>query len=273
MPLRTVDLKSRVGTEVIADVDTLLSGNHAAELRSLLERRGILLFRRINFTEEQHVAFSRTLGSVVDHGENGVVTVSMDKAVFPPAELFKASFFWHFDGSVDAIPPRASLLTARALSTNGGGVTEFANTYAAYEDLPEDEKKAHDRIRVIHSLEANQRVVNPMPSYATLLEWRRVSPHPRSHPLVWHHQSGRNSLVLGATSSHVDGMALEDGRGLLCRLLDWATQEQYVYRHSWEVGDLIVYDNYGVLHRVSPYDAASGRLMQRTTLVGEEEIA
>lgn len=273
MTLKTVDLKPRVGTEVVADIDTLLSGKHSEELRDLLEQRGILLFRRINLSEEQHVRFSRTLGKVVENDGNSVVTVSMDKAIFPPAELFKASFFWHLDGSIDEVPPRASLLTARALSQTTGGLTDFANTYAAYDDLPEEEKEAYDRVRVIHSLEANQRVVDPLPSYRTLLEWRRVSPHPRSHPLVWHHKSGRNSLVLGATTSHVDGMALEDGRGLLCRLLDWATQPQYVYRHTWEVGDLIVYDNTGVLHRVTPYDAESGRLMQRTTLVGEEDIA
>lgn len=272
MPLKAIELKPRVGSEVIADVDALLSGEHASELRDLLEQRGMLLFRRINLSEAQHVAFSRTLGNVVEHGDDGVVTVSMDKAIFAAADYFKASFFWHFDGSVDEIPPRASLLTARVLSGNGGGETDFANTYAAYEDLPDEEKRAYDRVRVIHSFEANQRVVDPMPSYATLMSWRRMYPHPRSHPLVWHHKSGRNSLTLGATASHIDGMALEDGRGLLCKLLDWATQDRYVYRHEWEVGDLVVYDNTGVLHRVTPYDAESGRIMQRTTLVGEEDV-
>lgn len=278
MALKTVDLKPRIGTEVLTDIDTLLSGQHAAELRDLLEQRSILLFRRINMSQEQHLAFSRTLGTVVADGDSkaglkdGIANVSMDKRVMPIADYFKASFFWHFDGSVNEIPPRASLLTARALSQTGGGVTEFANTYAAYEDLPADEKEAYDKVRVIHSLEANQRVVDPMPSYATLLEWRRMSPHPRSHPLVWHHASGRNSLVVGATASHIDGWALEDGRGVLARLLDWTTQPQYVYSHTWEVGDMIVYDNSGALHRVSPYDEASGRLMQRTTLVGEEQF-
>ena len=168
------------------------------------------------------------------------------------------------------MPTRASLLTARKLSDTGGD-TLFANTYAAWDDLPEDTKQEIDSLRVIHSFETTQRMFKPQPSYGELLEWQKKKP--RSHPLVWTHRSGRKSLLLGAAASHIEGMAPEAGRLLLCRLHEWATQEKYIYRHQWMLGDLLIWDNTGTMHRVEPYPADSGRLMIRTALMGEERVA
>ena len=271
MTLKTIDLTPRLGTEVKLDADALLSGAHTGELRNLLERRGALVFRGLNFTAEQLLAFSRTLGEVVPE-RTAVRKISLDEKEHTGSDYLKASFYWHLDGTLDEFPALATLLSAQVLSKSGGGQTEFANTYAAYEYLSDEEKKAYDQVRAIHSFETVQRVVTPMPSYAQLMEWRRIHDRPRSHPLVWHHRSGRKSLVLGATASHIEGMSLDEGRGLLCRLLDLATQPRNVYRHEWEVGDLVVYDNTGTLHRAIPYAADSGRLMHRTALVGEEQL-
>ena len=76
----------------------------------------------------------------------------------------------------------------------------------------------------------------------------------KEHPLVWTHQSGRRSLVLGATTSHVVGMDVDEGRALLDDLLARATTPDRVYRHEWTVGDMVIWDNRGVLHRACPYD-------------------
>lgn len=60
---------------------------------------------------------------------------------------------------------------------------------------------------------------------------------------------------------------------LLTELREWATQPQFVYEHEWTVGDLVIWDNSGTMHRAMPYAADSGRLLNRTVLEGEEEIA
>jgi alpha-ketoglutarate-dependent taurine dioxygenase len=90
---------------------------------------------------------------------------------------------------------------------------------------------------------------------------------------VWKHQSGRRSLVIGATAAYVVGMDPPESMDLLVRLRDWATQPQFVYRHDWQLGDIVMWDNTGTLHRALPYDADSGRLLHRTMLQGEEPIA
>jgi len=167
-------------------------------------------------------------------------------------------------------PNLATLLSARRLS-RAGGQTQFANTYAAYEDLPESEQKYLDTLKVVHNLANMQRVVNPTATEAEVQVWQRNAE--KTHPLVWRHRSGRKSLVLGTTASHIEGMSLAEGRSLLGRLMEWATQPQFVYTHEWRLGDLVVWDNTGTMHRAVPYASDSGRMMHRTTLVGEELLA
>jgi alpha-ketoglutarate-dependent sulfate ester dioxygenase len=74
------------------------------------------------------------------------------------------------------------------------------------------------------------------------------------------------------TADHVVGMDLEEGRELLDELLARATRPERVYRHEWTEGDLVIWDNTGVMHRVTPYDPSSEREMHRTTMSGDEPI-
>ncbi len=123
----------------------------------------------------------------------------------------------------------------------------------------------------MHSVAATLRRVHPNPTPEQEEQWLR-SPS-AEHPLVWRHRSGRHSLVLGATASHIVGMDRDDGERLLDDLLDRATRPELVYRHTWTVGDTVIWDNRGVLHRALPYDDSSPRDMHRTTLLGDEPIA
>ncbi len=163
----------------------------------------------------------------------------------------------------------ATVLSAHAVAASGGE-TEFASSYEAYERLSAEEKARAESTRVVHTFEAAQRLINDDPSPEELAMWRRRPS--KEHPLVWRHQSGRRSLVLGATASHVVGMDPDEGRALLDELLERSTTAEQVYRHQWAVGDLVIWDNRGVLHRALPYDPASPRDMHRCTLAGDEVI-
>jgi alpha-ketoglutarate-dependent taurine dioxygenase len=266
--LTIADLAPQIGSEIESDVPTLLSGVHAARIRALLEDRGVVIFRELNLTDQQQVAFTKTLGTIVEEGENNIYKVSLDPMENVSAEYLKGAFFWHIDGTLQNVPVLASLLSCWRPSPTGGQ-TEFCNTYAAYDDLPEADKKTLDTLQVVHSQEAAQRYVNPEPTYAELQAWRnRVAP--RTLPLVWKHRSGRKSLVLGSTAAHVVGLKAEDSAELLCRLRDHATQPQYKYCHEWKVGDLVIWDNTGTMHRALAYPLDCGRMMHRTKLQGEE---
>jgi alpha-ketoglutarate-dependent taurine dioxygenase len=262
------DLTQRIASELQTDIDNLLGGTYASDIRQLLEERGVVAFRALNLSEEQQLTFTKTLGT--DSQKYEVTKITMDPLENPKADYIKGAFYWHIDGTMLDVPSFASIMSPRRLSESGGQ-TEFANTYAAYDDLSDVEKRSLEGLRVVHMFETAQRYVRPEPSYDELLKWQEYKPN--TLPLVWTHRSGRKSLVLGSTASHVEGMDLREGWLLLTRLREWATQPRFVYRHEWELGDLVIWDNTGTMHRALPYAMDSKRLMYRTQISGDEPFA
>jgi len=262
------DITPRIGTRIIADKYTLLGGTCANEIRDLLEQRGVLVFPKIDLTDDEQIAFTKTLGTFAHevHGEE-IYKVTMDSAENVRADYLKGAFYWHIDGTMSDMPILASILTARVLPKEGGD-TDFCSTYAACEDLPEQKKKEIEGLRVLHSFWNSQLYHNPEPTLAKLEEWMQLGT--KELPLVWTHRSGRKSLVLGNTAQYVIGMESMESAKLLHGLREWATSEPFSYRHHWSPGDMVMWDNTGTMHRATPYDAGSGRMMHRTKLEGEE---
>jgi alpha-ketoglutarate-dependent taurine dioxygenase len=272
--LTTEKLGDTVGAVVVgADCDRLVDDDALpAWCLDALEANGVLVFKNLHIDDATQVAFSRRLGHVevfpnADPPE--IFRVTLDAKKNPAAAYLRGTFDWHIDGCTDDIPIKATLLSARAVAT-AGGETEFASSYAAYESLSADERERADAERVVHTIEASQRLVNPNPSDDELTMMRARPP--KEHPLVWNHRSGRRSLVLGATTDHIVGMDPDESRTRLDELLERSTAPERVYRHEWEVGDMVIWDNRGVMHRALRYDATSPRDMHRTTLSGDESI-
>jgi alpha-ketoglutarate-dependent taurine dioxygenase len=280
MSLLTINkLTASVGAEVTGLEPEQLAGDDAlgSAVLDALEDNGVLVFPGLGLDPEAQVEFCRRLGAI-DHSSDGhhpiagIYPVTLDKSKNSSADYLRATFDWHIDGCTptnDECPQKATVLSAKQVAASGGE-TEFANSYAAYEAFSDEEKQRFGALRVVHSLEASQRRVHPDPSPELVAKWRSRPTH--EHPLVWTHRSGRKSLVLGASADYVVGMDLDEGRALLAELLDRATQPDLVYSHRWSVGDTVIWDNNGVLHRAAPYDPDSPREMLRTTVLGDEPI-
>lgn len=272
--LTTKKLGASVGAEVLdVDATRLLEDVTLPQAcMEALEENGVLVFRALHIDDDTQVAFSKRLddvGKAEPAAPPRIFNVTLDPTKSATADYLRGTVYWHIDGAQDDVPSKATTLSAHVISEEGGE-TEFASTYAAYDDLTAAEKKRYDDLRVVHSLEASQRLVFPDPTPEQLAAWR--SKPDKEHPLVWRHRSGRRSLVLGVSASHVVGMEQAEGRALLDDLLERSTAPERVYRHEWQVGDLVIWDNTGVMHRVHPYDPASGREMHRTTMSGDEPI-
>lgn len=260
-----------IGSRVDLDKQALLSGAYATEIRALLEERGVLVFPQVGFSEEEHIAFTATLGDYVPDRPDGAATeITIDPAAGRSADYTRASFYWHFDGYMNEVPILGSILCCIAPSASGGN-TEFCSTYAAWDALPDEHKARIEGLQALHAMAGAQLSVDPEPSYATFAEWRKV--RHAALPLAWTHRSGRKSLVIGNTAINVIGMDLIEGLDLLVWLRDWATQPRFVYSHAWQAGDAVLWDNTGTLHRATPYPASGGRKMRRTKLAGEEPFA
>lgn len=260
-----------------ASGDELVHRKAADRCLELLAEHGVVIYRELDIGDDDLVAFTRLLGEpevarTSEHRHPEIDTITLDPAKTDAvlAGYRRGNFHWHIDGATIQVPQKATLLTAREVDPAGGD-TEFASTFLAYEALPEAEKARIDGLTVVHSFAAAQLRANPDPSDEERAAWERVPS--RTHPLVWTRGNGRKSLLVGATAGEVVELPGDEGRALLERLLEWATQPRFVLRHQWRRGDLVIWDNTGMLHRALPFEPTSRRLMHRTTLVGEEAVA
>jgi alpha-ketoglutarate-dependent taurine dioxygenase len=271
-------ITSTIGLQVTGmTADRFAAADAAREAQRALDEHGVVIYREAHIDDDELLVFSRRLGTLVvqptgEHRHPEIQTITLDPAKTNAllASYRQGNFHWHIDGATGAVPQKATLLTARAVDPAGGD-TEFANTYAAYAALSKAERSEIADLRVLHTFARAQSLANPDATDEQRAQWDRVPS--RVHPLVWSRRSGRKSLLLGATADEVVGWPADRGRALLDRLLAWSTQSQFALRHTWRVGDLVVWDNTGMLHRALPFAPSSVRLMHRTTLQGEEEVA
>ncbi|MFT4046175.1 MAG: TauD/TfdA family dioxygenase [Solimonas sp.] len=275
MGIQYEPIKQSVGAIVHADKAALQDPAFASQVMEMVMKHGVVVFPKIGLTDAEQLAFTDKLGARVhfatsapgaDASAEGVYTVTLDPKINNQPEYVLGTFFYHMDGmATDGIPPpRATVLSCRRKAAQGGQ-TEFASTVAAYEALPEDEKQALEKLRVVHSVVAGVREVQD----ALHLDERRRGIK-AERPLVWKKPDGSKSLLIGYTAEEVVGMSQAEGRALLIRLIEWAAQPAFAYKHEWSEGDLVIWDNCGALHRVIPYTSDSGRRMHRTSVAGYE---
>lgn len=276
MGVTTAPITPDIGLEVAGLTGPeLVDPARAAACQAALDAHGVVVYREVGIGDADLLAFSEMLGTVVIpkmgglEGHPGIDVISLDPAESALAQYRRGTIFWHLDGTTDELPQKATFLTALVVADEGGD-TEFANTYAAYAALPENEKARLADLRVEHSFGAAQLLTTPEPTDKQRAAWGQVPS--RVHPLVWRRRDGRRSLLIGATAGRILDLPDDESRALLDHLLAWVTQPRFVLRHHWRPGDLVVWDNTGLLHRAIPYEATSRRLMHRTTLVGEEAI-
>jgi alpha-ketoglutarate-dependent 2,4-dichlorophenoxyacetate dioxygenase len=172
---------------------------------------------------------------------------------------------WHTDASYMRVPVVLGMLYAVAVpppSAFGAGATEFADMRAAYDALPEAMRDAIDGLVAVHDIFWSRGQIG-FTEFAT--GDRERYPPSRQRLVRRHAGSGRKSLYLSAHASHIDGWPVADGRVLLYDLNLHATQPEFVYRHEWQVGDLVIWDNRDTMHRGRPYDETQPRDLRRAT--------
>lgn len=274
-------ITSSLGVRILVSADHLLDEGVPEKCLTLLNEYGVIVFPQICASDEVQIAFSNRLGkmksSLVSAGSDnksdqmGIYPVTLDKSRVRNLDYIYSNEHWHIDGTKYAIPPKATNLKCE-IPASSGGDTGFANLFAAYRDLPDSKKLPLENLRVVHSAAAAVSKYYPSPTEEDFQRWQKDGP-PTEQPLVWKQSDGRRSLVIGSTADYIVGMEPEKSRALLDELLAWCTQDKYCYRHQWKKGDMVIWNNCGLLHKAYPYAEDSGRLMHRTTIMGSEAFA
>ncbi len=214
-------------------------------------------------SRKRRIAYSEIF-DISNLDENGGIRGEQDVRT----ALRVATQLWHTDLAFLQGSAKWSMLHAKAIPPAGGD-TEFADTRAAYDALTDAMKTRLEGLFAEHSY---WHATAKRGGYVPTEDERRSYP-PARHKLVRRHPgSGRNALYVASYASHIIGMPVEEGQALLAELIEFATQPQFVYRHTWQVGDLVIWDNRCTMHRATPFAATDHvRDMRRTTIIDKAQ--
>jgi alpha-ketoglutarate-dependent taurine dioxygenase len=253
------------------DLSQPLSPAQKDRILAAFHNHHIVVFRDQTLTREQQFSFSANFGEVEPHAAGkryGVAHVisnlGSDGKPVDRSSSPVSNHRWHTDKAYHAVPPLLTTLYAVELPAKGGD-TEFANTAMSYAALRAETKRRIAGLRVVFRWGAS--LVDSGTGAASRAAFRDRPPV--AHPLVrTHPHTGAKALYLGNHSSHIQGLPEAEGRALLDALLEHATQRQFVYRHRWRIGDLVMWDNRCLLHRaLANYATGSERRVLHRTVV------
>jgi len=179
----------------------------------------------------------------------------------------KGTLAWHTDGSWQRVTGHATIIYGEIVPDRGGE-THFCDMYGAYERLDPLWKARIADLRAVHNLDFSR---TRRHGEDPLTDAQRREKPPVDHPVVrTHPETGRRCLYLGDHAEYIVGMPYDEGRALIEELNVLAVHPDLTYEHRWQPGELIVWDNRCLMHRATPYDAATqARVVRRCTVLGE----
>jgi taurine dioxygenase len=274
-------LSGAIGCEVTGiDLAAPLDDATFTAIRDAFTQRSVLVFRDQSLTPAQQLAFSARLGPPEQHvlksfahpDNPHVFLVSNLKDGARPRGAIRAGQYWHSDCSYMPAPTMASMLHAFQVPSYGGD-TLFASLFAAYEALSAPIRGLLDGLDAVHDYSyAYETYFSRFPDRPPLSTEERAAVPPVEHPLVRvHPDSGRRALFMSpGFTRRIVGISDEESRALLDFLCVHVTQPEFVYRHRWRAGDVVMWDNRAALHRaVADYDMNEPRHMHRTSIAGD----
>jgi len=284
MAVTISDVDSPLGAEASGvDLSKPLSQSDIDTIETAWRTRLVVVIRGQALSDPELLAFSKRFGELDPPGPNpygepfnkaypeiNVISNVVENGR-PIGGLGDGEAVWHADMTYVEVPPKAAILYALEVPPDGGN-TYFANMFAAFETLPEELKKAAAGRVAVHDASRNSAGMLRK-GYKEVADVRDTvgARHPllRTDP-----QTGRKALFLGRRpNSYVTGMSVPDSEALLDALWAHATEKRFTMCHQWRVGDVLMWNNLAVLHRRDPFDPKTRRVMHRTQIKGDEQIA
>jgi taurine dioxygenase len=247
------------------------------ELNAALHQYQVLVFEGQELSTQDYTGFGRMFGQI-ERNLLEQFRLPEEPDIFIISNLKKdgrvightdGGFVWHSDMAFAEHPAAATMLYTLEAPTTGGD-TVFASNYVSFESLPETEREHYRQFDVIHSFEQLYSGRRVQPKDEERKRWPDVV-----HPLVrMHPVTGREGFYLGFGDVRtICGMERDESLKLIQHLTDLATREDLIYRHKWKVGDVVIWDNRGLLHAATPYDKDNDRrLVWRISVRGERPI-
>ena len=264
-----------IGAEIRGiDLTQPISDALRKQLNADFARYHVLAIRGQKFNAEQFKRAGCVFGDIMPHHRKSGDFTS-DTSVFEivnqqiaPGKYYIAGETFHTDHSNDPVPPKATSLHPISLPSRGGD-TQFVNMHAAYDDLPASMKQRIDKLIAVHVYVSKY---SPRALHKVGKDEAAKIPPPALHPLVRvHPDNGRKYLYLNPVRMEaIIGMPDDDALALIAELMAHATQQKYEYRHHWQYGDMVIWDNRSVMHQANAdYDMQETRRLYRIMIKGQ----
>jgi taurine dioxygenase len=285
MALTVRPLAPAIGAEIVDfDLSEDFSDADFAQIESVFNERGLLLFRNQHLSEQRHIDISKRFGQLQDHvlkpflipGYPQILRITniLDEKG-DPLGIGDAGLFWHSDTSYTKDPCRCSLLYSIEVPAREGersyGDTLFASLTAAYEALDDATKARIAGLSSEHSYGKHYARMQAAGSKRPDLTEEQKREVPKVvHPLVRPHPiTGQKALFVNdGYTTHIIGMEERESDALVKRLVEQTSRPEFTYRHHWSKGDLLVWDNSSSQHlAIADYALPQRRLMHRTTVL------
>jgi len=266
-------LTGSLGAEVLGlDLSAPLDPTDMAEVYAALCRFSVLLVRAPELTSEQHMAFGRAMGDIEVHAFFPNLGAGYEQVTVLDSNDGATASIWHTDETFLPHPPLGTITWAKEMPSYGGD-TMWSSTTAAYRALSENMKSYLEGLSAVHDLAGLIAMkarfgLDTYEQYGEAIIAGRRTAHPvvRAHPVT-----GRKGLFVNPTyTTHIVGLPPDESDLILGFLYRHMIKEQFTWRHSWQVGDLAIWDNRSTMHRVIP-DFTEHRLMHRVSIVGRPE--
>jgi alpha-ketoglutarate-dependent 2,4-dichlorophenoxyacetate dioxygenase len=268
-----IDLRAPIGRE------------SAAAIHAAMDRYAVLVFRDQPLSDEEQIAFTKSLGKIELNTANNVTRLDQRRLSIEMSDISNldqqgkmlarddrrrafnlGNRLWHSDSSFKAVSAKYSLLSARIVPSAGGN-TEFADMRAAYDTLDPQTKAEIEDLITEHSLLFSRGQLG----FTDFTAEERMKFAPVRHRLVrTNPTTGRKSLFLSSHIGGIVGWPAPEALAFVRDLAEHATQRQFVYTHTWREYDLVMWDNRQTMHRARRYrDTGEVRDLRRTTLEGD----
>ena len=282
MEITVSPVQGRFVAEVAGvDLSKPLDDDRFRDIRDAFLAHSILVFRGQTLSNEQHIAFSRRFGELEIHPakhwllpESPEILVLSNRGEKGTKPIVNGGAYWHSDMTYKAKPPLGSLLYAIAVPPEGGD-TLYTDMYSAYESLDEQMKRRIADLEVIHRYgDRYQKMAREDKDRPALTPQQLAEVPDVVHPAVrTHPETGRKVLFVNeGFTIGVAGMPKDESAALLEKLFNHSVQPAHVYRHRWQAGDLVMWDNRCTMHRATEYDVRFDRAMHRTTIQGDRPV-
>ena len=252
-----------------------LSAIEKKEIIDLFDEHSLIVIKKQKINEQEQVNFTKIFGELeitkpgtLGTNSNLVILTNIDEngdivdTSHKQSKNDRANQQWHSDSSFKIRPAHASILSGKQVPKEGGN-TEFVSMRVVYKNLQKDIQEKVLNLEAVHHFAYSRSKIDV--KMVSQIEYEKfppvVQPMVKTNP-----KNNKRALYFGSHTAYIKDIPEKESTKLLTYLKKFSSQKKFIYSHTWEENDLLIWDNRSILHRGTDYNPKEPRYLIRTTV-------